>query len=61
MARDRLEFGEGRWTKHGWNGLKAQTYGEPWAKNGSLGTLIPITGVIGITASFLVTSDKLST
>jgi hypothetical protein len=40
--------------------LKAQTYGEPgrhgpWAKNVSLGTPIPIMGVIGITASVPVT------
>jgi hypothetical protein len=40
----------------GWNGLKARTYGEPGrygprAKDVSLGA-IPITGVIGTTASF---------
>ncbi len=54
MARDRVERGEGRWSK-------AQAYGEPgrhgpWAKNVSLpvGTLITIrvTGVIGINSIF---------
>ncbi len=51
-----------RWTKHGWNGLKAQTYCEPgrhgqWTKNMSLGMLIPITGVIGMNGIF---SDHVS-
>ncbi len=43
--------------ENGWNGLKAQTYGEPgrhgqWAKSLSLGTLIPITRVIGMNGVF---------
>jgi hypothetical protein len=46
--------------KHGRNVLVVQKYGEQgrhgsWSKNVSLGTLIPITGVIGIMASFPVT------